>query len=210
MTQESATAARWKTTSNFSVCPCDLHRTSDTIPIDSRTTCRRLPVSIYCPTSDDSTIADAPRAMAYTDMGSRVPGKMAARYSTLPNSNTRELHVDRKCEAYRRLVTEDGGQSGSGSLGGDGTRGEDATSSSARKGTDSSAGDMVAQLPYDELRGAIEEARVWHTEEEQPTERPRWAAVWCLAPSGLGPTPTTWPEYWVPDQLISIKWSNPN
>jgi hypothetical protein len=38
--------------------------------------------------------AEAPRAIAYTDMGISVLGKMAARYSTLPNSKTRELAVD--------------------------------------------------------------------------------------------------------------------
>ncbi|OAF62539.1 hypothetical protein VC83_01048 [Pseudogymnoascus destructans] len=38
-------------------------------------------------------------------MGSRVPGKIEARYSAAPNSKTREFHVDRKWDMYSRLVT---------------------------------------------------------------------------------------------------------
>ena len=36
-------------------------------------------------------------------MGSRVPGKIEARYNTAPNSKTRVFHVDRKW-VYSRLV----------------------------------------------------------------------------------------------------------
>lgn len=44
-------------------------------------------------------------------MGSNVPGNMDAKYRTAPNSKTREFHVDRKCEIYRRWVI-DGGRDG--------------------------------------------------------------------------------------------------
>ena len=37
-------------------------------------------------------------------MGSRVPGKIEARYNTAPNSKTRVFHVDRKWDVYSRLV----------------------------------------------------------------------------------------------------------
>ena len=49
------------------------------IPIETRTTCSRLPVSIYCPTAGANTIVERLRTSAYKDMGTKVPGKIAAR-----------------------------------------------------------------------------------------------------------------------------------
>ena len=68
----------------------------DDLPIESLTTLRRSPVSIYLPTRGEKTIAEPPRANAYTDIGSKVLGKMDARYKIAPNSKTREFHVDKK------------------------------------------------------------------------------------------------------------------
>ena len=67
-------------------------------PIETLTTCNRLPESMYCPTKGAKMIAESPRANAYADIGSRVPGKMLAKYMTAPNSKTRAFHVERKCE----------------------------------------------------------------------------------------------------------------
>jgi len=41
-------------------------------------------------------IAEIPRVKAYMDMGSKVPGKITAKYSTAPNSKILEFHVERK------------------------------------------------------------------------------------------------------------------
>jgi hypothetical protein len=68
----------------------------DDLPIESRTTCKRLAVSMYRPTAGEKIIAEAPRARAYIDRGSKVFGKMDARYKTAPNSKTREFQVERK------------------------------------------------------------------------------------------------------------------
>ena len=50
-------------------------------------------------------------------MGNNVPGNIDARYRTAPNSKTREFHVERKWEMYRRRVI-DGGMGGVVSSGG--------------------------------------------------------------------------------------------
>lgn len=73
------------------------------LPMDKRTTCNRFPASMYCPIADESSITDELRATAYTEIWRSVPGNIAARYSTLPNSKTREFHVDKKCDTYSRL-----------------------------------------------------------------------------------------------------------
>ena len=74
------------------------------LQIDTLTTCHRLVLSIYEPTTGAKTKAERPRLKAYTDMGTNVPGKIVARYKTAPNSNTREFHVDQKCKTYNFWV----------------------------------------------------------------------------------------------------------
>jgi hypothetical protein len=51
---------------------------------------------MYHPTAGAKAIAEMPRTRAYTDIGINVPGKIVARYSTAPNSKTREFQVDKK------------------------------------------------------------------------------------------------------------------
>lgn len=55
------------------------YRKGNDIPIDTLITCKRLPVSMYCPMPGAKMMAERPRVNAYTDIGSKVPGKTGAR-----------------------------------------------------------------------------------------------------------------------------------